>query len=144
MNNFNQIKFGLTTIGQTTMFKLRFNSIESELYNKFRAITYWQECKTTSVNGKTYYTIIGAFHSSQLSKFKNIKDISLNKRDLNKILEQRKELLEIENSIEIQEEYNKRTVQEDWYEYLTPLDQFLLIAGVIARFKTLFYDKRKS
>lgn len=124
MNNFNQIKFGTTSIGQTTMFKLRFNSIESELFNKFKAITYWQECKTTSVNGKTYYTIIGAFHSSQLNKFKNIKDISINKRDLNKILEQRKELLEMEDAIETQKEYNKSIAQEDWYEYLTPLDQF--------------------
>ena len=124
MNNFNQIKFGLTTIGQTTMFKLRFNSTENELYNKLKAITYWQECKATKVNGKNYFTIIGAFHSSQLSKFKNIKDISINKRDLNKILEQRKELLEIEDAIETQKEYNARIAQEDWYEYLTPLDQF--------------------
>ena len=123
MNNFNQIKFGLTTIGQTTMFKLRFNSIENELYIKLKTITYWQECKTTSVNGKIYYTIIGAFHCSQLSKFKNIKDISINKRDLNKILEQRKELLEIEESIETQKEYNER-ISQDWSEYLTPLDSF--------------------
>ena len=122
MNKFNQIKFGLTTIGETTMFKLRFNLSENELYNKLKVITYWQDFKTTSVKGKTYFTIIGAFHSSQLNKFKNIKDMSLNKRNLNKILEQRKELLEIEEAIENQKEafdgYPK-----DWSDYLTPPEE---------------------
>lgn len=119
MNKFNQIKFGLTTIGQTTMFKLRFNLSENELYNKLKVITYWQDFKTTSVKGKTYFTIIGAFHSSQLNKFKNIKDMSLNKRNLNKILEQRKELLEIEEAIENQKEALRGDTL-DWGDYLTP------------------------
>lgn len=123
MNNFNQIKFGLTTIGQTTMFKLRFNSIEDELYNKLKAITYWQESKTTNNKGKVYFTIIGAIHFSQLNKFKNIKDISLNKRNLNRILEQRKELLEIEESLEFQRESVERN-SFDWAQLESPLDSF--------------------
>lgn len=122
MNKFNQIKFGLTTIGETTMFKLRFNLSENELYNKLKVITYWQDFKTTSVKGKTYFTIIGAFHSSQLNKFKNIKDMSLNKRNLNKILEQRKELLEIEEAIENQKEA-LRGDSLDWGDYLTPPEE---------------------
>ena len=121
MNNYKNIKFGLTFMGQTTIFKIRLSSFEDELYTKLKAITHWQDNIVTEYKDKKYFTIVGAFHSTNNYKFQLIKNISLNKRKLNQAII---EAASLGQQLKSLEGIDTITVSKDWSEYLTPLDSF--------------------
>ncbi len=83
---YKNIRYGLTHMGQTTIFKLRFSNVEDELFTKIKAITHWQESIVTEYKGKKYFTIVGAFPASQNYKFQTLKDLALNKRKFNEVI----------------------------------------------------------
>jgi hypothetical protein len=136
--NYKNIKFGTTVMGQTTIFKIRFNSVEDELYKKLKTITLWQETILTSTlkadkNGqrkqKNYFTIVGAFNTNNKGKFRIITQYHLNKRNFNIALKKHEESVSNMNIMELEEKYQKSQMEEwieeskDWSEYLTPLDE---------------------
>ena len=79
---YKNIRYGHMFIGQTTTFKLRFSSIEDTLYKSLKAFTDWQDSYITEFKGKSYFNIVGAFHESHNERFKLLKDIALNDRDI--------------------------------------------------------------
>lgn len=129
--NFKNIKFGTTVLGHTTIFKIRFNSVEDELYKKLKTITHWQETILTSTlkadkygqrKKKNYFTIVGAFNTNNKEKFRTITQYYLSKRNFNIALQKHEESISNMNIMELEEKYSAN--QFDWSEYLKPLDSF--------------------
>jgi hypothetical protein len=63
------IKHGITFQGQSVIFKMRFNNEMPNFLKEMNSICYWTDQFITHHKGKTYYNIVGSFHSSHLVSF---------------------------------------------------------------------------
>lgn len=64
MNNYKNIKHGLTLQGQSAIFKLRFAEERPNFVSEMQKHCHWIDTWKTQYKGKTYYYVAGGFHIS--------------------------------------------------------------------------------
>lgn len=64
MNNYNNIKHGVTLQGQSAIFKLRFAEDRPNFVSEMKKHCHWIDTWQTQYKGKTYFYVAGSFHTS--------------------------------------------------------------------------------
>ena len=122
--------FGCKKQGQSVIFKIKYSSVEDDLFKKLKTITHWQDSfttKKTTLNKfntpvvVTYYWIVGSFHIDKKKTFRVITQYFLNERNLK--IAQMNQMISHSNYGELLmiEEYETR--QQD-YDNMYSLDSF--------------------
>ena len=93
MNNYKNIKHGVTLQGQSAIYKLRFAEERPNFIAEMKKHSHWIDSWKTEYKGKTYYYVAGSFHISVNSIFNK----TLLKAKANKMIDKGWNLLEQAN-----------------------------------------------
>jgi len=134
--DYQSMNFGCKKHGQSIVFKIKYSTVEDELFKAIKQFTYWQDSYVTEGTkleyGKpvptSYFIIVGSFHISNKKRFKALCDFYIDKRDYEIAYNKYKKSQEALEMLELNQEYERYLSyqddyvesQFDWGDYLTP------------------------